>query len=232
MAAGGSQAPPPQAALTDPSVVPEQLRPLPMYSTKPGLNIDIPANGTIYPPDLIPPQFAWRDDNPAATVWRIEIVFGEDARPIRVWSNGEKMQLGPLDVNLKGFVPPTLTPEEAAAHTWRPDPKTWDEIKNYSVSAPATVIVSGFASRQSKQPVSQAQAVIHTSRDPVGAPLFFRDVPLIPPPPESEQRGVIKPLPDSALPKVKWQLRYVNESQSKTDDDGPADLRKLSLLFA
>jgi tetratricopeptide (TPR) repeat protein len=216
MATGGSQAPQAQAAPTDPSVVPDQLRPLPMYSTKPGLNIDIPTNGTIYPPDLIPPQFAWRDDNPAATVWSIEIVFGEHTKPIKVWSNGEKMQLGPLDEGLKGYVPPTLTPEQAAAHTWRPDPNTWEEIKQHSVSAPATVIVSGFASKKDKEPLSHAQATIQTSKDPVGAPLFFRDVPLIPPPPESQQLGVIKPLPDSDLPKVKWQLRYVNERQSKT----------------
>ena len=216
MAARGSQAPPAQAALTDPSVVPEQLRPLPMYSTKPGLNIDIPANGTIYPPDLIPPQFAWRDDNPAVMVWRVEIVLGDHTKPVKVWSNGEKLQLGPLDENLKGSVSPTLTPEQAAAHTWRPDPNTWEEIKRHSVSAPAAVIVSGFASKKDKEPLSQAQAMIQTSKDPVGAPLFFRDVPLIPPPPESQQRGVIKPLPDSALPKVKWQLRYVNERQSKT----------------
>jgi tetratricopeptide (TPR) repeat protein len=45
---------------------------------------------------------------------------------------------------------------------------------------------------------------------------MYRDVPLIPPPPESEERGVIKPLPDSVLPKIKWQLRYVSEAQSKT----------------
>jgi Flp pilus assembly protein TadD len=216
MATGGSQAPQAQAAPTDPSVVPEQLLPLPMYSTRPGLKIDIPADGTIYPPDLVPPQFAWRDDNSAAMVWRVEIVFGDSARPIQVWSNGEKMQLGPLDENLKGYVPPTLTPEQSAAHTWRPDPETWEEIKTHSVTAPATVIVSGFATRRDKEPLSHAQARIQTSKDPVGAPLFYRDVPLIPPPPESQQRGVIKPLPDSDLPKVKWQLRYVNERQSRT----------------
>jgi hypothetical protein len=50
-------------------------------SAQPPLTIDIPVNGTIYPPDIIPPQFAWRDDNPAATVWRIEIAFGEHTRP-------------------------------------------------------------------------------------------------------------------------------------------------------
>ena len=203
-------------AASDPSVVPEYLRAVPMYRTHPGLNIDVPLDGTIYPPDIIPPQFQWRDDNAAATVWRIEIVFGEHAKPIRLWSDGPKIQLGPLDESLKGYVPPTLTPEEAVAHVWRPDAKTWDEIKKHSVSAPATVIISGFASEKDKQPLSHQQATLQTSRDPVGAPLFYRDVPLIPPAPETAQRGVIKPLPDSVLPKIKWQLRYINEAQPRT----------------
>jgi tetratricopeptide (TPR) repeat protein len=212
----GGQAPQTAATTGDPAFIPEHLRPVPMYSTSPGLNIDIPANGTIYPPDIIPPQFAWRDDNPAAAVWRVEIVFGEHVKPIRLWSSGEKMQLGPLDETLKGYVPPSLTPEQTAAHTWRPDPKMWEEIKKHSVNAPATVIVSGFASQKDKEPLSHAQATIQTSKDPVGAPIFYRDVPLIPPEPESVQRGVIKPLPDSVLPKIKWELRYINETQTKT----------------
>ena len=207
----GQNAPDPQA-----TVVPEFLKLAKMYTTHPGLNLDVPVNGTIYPPDIIPPQFAWRDDNPAVTVWRVEIVFGEHSKPIKVWSNGEKMELGELDTTLVGYVPPTLTPEQAVSHTWRPDQKMWEEIKKQSVDQPATVIVSGYATQKDREPLSRAQATISTSKDPVGAPIFFRNVPLIPPPPESEQRGVIKPLPDSVLPKIKWQLRYVNETQSKT----------------
>ena len=57
-------------------------------------------------------------------------------------------------------------------------------------------------------------------------------MPLIPPTTETEQRGVIKPLPDSVLPKIKWQLRYVNQTESKVDDDQSADLRQLPLLLA
>jgi tetratricopeptide (TPR) repeat protein len=216
IAAGTSQDGQTAAASSDSSApVPEYLRAVPMFTTHPGLNIDVPANGVIYPPDIIPPQFAWRDDNRAATVWRIEVVFGEHAKPIKVWSNGEHMQVGELDTELVGYVPPTLTKEEAEDHTWRPDPKTWEEIKKHSVNEPATVIVSGYASEKDSQPLSREQATIRTSKDPVGAPIFYRNVPLIPPPPESEQRGVIKPLPDSVLPKIKWMLRYVNETQSK-----------------
>jgi tetratricopeptide (TPR) repeat protein len=211
--ASARQDPPPT---TDPSIVPEYLRAVPLYRTHPGLNIDVPLNGAIYPPDIIPPQFQWRDDHPSATIWRIEIIFGDRTRPIRLWSNGPRMQLGPLDESLKGYVPPTLSPEEAIAHIWRPDPKTWDEIKRHSVNAAATITISGYSSRSAKQPLSHEQATIQTSRDPVGAPLFYRDVPLIPPAPETAQRGVIKPLPDSVLPKIKWQLRYVNEPQPRT----------------
>jgi tetratricopeptide (TPR) repeat protein len=184
-------------------------------SLQPPLTIDIPVNGTIYPPDIIPPQFAWRDDNSTATVWRIEIDFGEHTRAVKVWSNGEKMQLAPVDTNLKGYVPPELTPEQAAAHTWRPDPKTWEEIKKHSVEQPASVTITGYATQKSNQPLSHAQATIQTSKDPVGAPIFYRDVPLIPPDLETTQRGVIKPLPDSVLPMIKWKLRYISDTQSK-----------------
>jgi len=198
---------------------PAYLKPVPMNVT--GLAaaqpiiIDIPVNGTIYPPDLTPPQFAWRDNNPAATVWRIEILFDEKARPIQIWSTGEKMQIGPVDETLIGYVPPTLTPEQSASHTWRPAPKIWGEIKKHSVARPAKVVITGFASQQAREPLSRAEASISTSSEPVGAPIFYRDVPLIPPNPDTEQRGVIKPLADSVLPKIKWQLRYVNQTESK-----------------
>ncbi|MGD0628559.1 MAG: hypothetical protein ABR987_04360, partial [Terracidiphilus sp.] len=199
--------------------VPAWLRPVTMDApdseSKPFLTIDIPVNGTLYPPDIIPPQFAWRDENPAATVWRIEITFGQHARAIKAWSTGEKMQLAPVDSSLVGYVPPTLTPEQAAAHTWRPDPKTWEQIKQRSVEAPAIVTVSGYASEKDHEPLSHTQATFQTSNDPVGAPIFYRDVPLIPPDLSTTQRGVIKPLPDSVLPKIKWELRSISETQSK-----------------
>ena len=200
-----------------PALVPACLQPVPMDESggPAGITIDIPVNGTIYPPDLIPPQFAWRDANPISSVWRIQIVFADRSRPIEFWSAGEKMQVGPVDESLVGYVPPTLTPEQAANHTWRPDPKIWETIKKHSVTRSANVVITGFASRNAGDPVSRAEASVSTAKEPVGAPVFYRDVPLIPPNPDTEQRGVIKPLPDSVLPKIKWQLRYVNRTESK-----------------
>ncbi len=207
------------AQQNDPAqAIPEYLRAASMFapsaSAPNNILIDVPINNTIYPSDIIPPQFAWRDNNPAATTWRIEIHFAH-ALPIRIWSTGEKLQLGSLDESLTGYVPPTLTPEQQQMHTWRPDDRTWANIKQHSVDSPATIIISGFINQPDHTPVSSARTKITTSKDPVGAPIFYRDVPLIPPPPETEQRGVIKPLPDSVLPKIKWQLRYINQPQSK-----------------
>ncbi|MFP5235673.1 MAG: tetratricopeptide repeat protein [Acidobacteriota bacterium] len=176
--------------------------------------IDVPANKTIYPPDIIPPQFAWRDNNAAAKVWRIEIEFAE-GKAISTWSDGPKLQVGPLDTTLSGYVPPELDEPQKQMHTWRPDEKTWEEMKKRSVERPATVLIRGYRSQKDHKAVSQAESTFITSKDPVGAPIFYRDVPLIPPAVETEQRGVIKPLPDSVLPKIKWELRYINEPHSK-----------------
>jgi tetratricopeptide (TPR) repeat protein len=175
--------------------------------------IDTPVNGAIYPPDIIPPQFKWRDNNPVATVWQIQISF-EKAKPIRLWSNGEKLQLGEFDTGLSGYVPPTLTAEEQRMHTWRPDQKTWDQIRKSAPGTQATVTISGFATQKDRASVSEATAAFTISRDPVAAPIFYRNVPLIPPQEGTTQRGVIKPLPDSVLPKIRWELRYINEPRS------------------
>src|SRR5579863_3407170 len=87
-------------AATPERPVPEWLRVASMYapasSAPNNVLIDVPANNTVYPPDMTAPQIAWRDFNQAATVWRVEIVFGH-GRPIRAWTNGEKLQIGELD---------------------------------------------------------------------------------------------------------------------------------------
>lgn len=179
------------------------------------INVDYPGQGSVFPPDLTPPLFQWRDSSASATVWRIQVRFGEQAPKIDLWSAGEKMQIGDLDNTLVGYVPPSLTAEQAEAHTWRPDEKLWETIKSHSVRQSATVIISGYASQRAADPTSIGQVEIRTSVDPVGAPILYRDVPLLPATKEQIERGVIKPLPDSVLPDIKWELRYISDSKSK-----------------
>src|ERR1019366_41530 len=99
---------------------------------------------------------------------------------------------------------PTLTPEQAAAHTWTPAGEMWAAIKRNSQERPATLIVSGFHDPGLTRAVSRGQVAIRTSTDPVGAPIFYRDVPLMP---SETERGVIKPLASSAIPLIAWRLR-------------------------
>ena len=187
----------------------------PEASLNAAITVDYPREGSVFPPDITPPLFQWRDASTEAMVWRIEVEFAEHGPRISLWSLGEKMQIGELDTSLAGYVPPTLTPEQTVAHTWRPDAKLWETIKKHSVKQPAVVVIAGFRAQGVSNPVSQGQVTIQTSHDPVGAPILFRDVPLIPPAPEDNERGVIKPLPDSVLPKIKWELRDISATRSR-----------------
>src|ERR1035438_9183742 len=74
--------------------------------------VEYPSEGSLFPPDIIAPTFQWRDAEPAATAWRIDITFADRTHSMQEWSQGEKMKLGELDTSLTGDVPPALTPEQ------------------------------------------------------------------------------------------------------------------------
>jgi len=78
-----------------------------------------------------------------------------------------------------------------------PDAETWSAIKRRSVERPAIVTITGVRGSE----VSRGQVAIRTSKDPVGAPVFYRDVPLMP---SELEKGVIKPLAAGALPLIGW----------------------------
>ena len=176
------------------------------------ITIDYPTDRSIFPPELPPPTFLWRDADAGATDWRIEVEFAGGAARLQVKSGGERLQVGEIDPRCVGAVPPTLTPELAAAHTWKPDPRTWAAMKSGSAAGAATVTITGFADGRESRALSRGSISITTSKDPVGAPIFYRDVPLIPSP---TVKGVIKPLPSFAIGLIAWRLRNVGETQSK-----------------
>ena len=184
------------------------------------IQIDFPESGSVFPPDITPPTFLWRETASGATVWRVDILFGERAPKIKETAVGEKPRIGEIDETLVGYVPPTLTEKQEAQHTWKPSSELWAKIKKHSEKHPATLVITGFRDGRLTDPVSTGRATFETSADPVGAPVFYRDVPLIPPDPSEKERGVIHPLSDSVLPKIKWRLRYINEASSKTVMEG------------
>ena len=176
------------------------------------LTIDYPADGSIFPPDFAPPTFLWRDTEPGARSWRIEVTFADGATPVQLYSGGERLQVGEIDPRCVGAVPPTLTPAQAAAHTWKPDPQTWEAIKRHSGKGAAAITITGFTDSRHTHSVSRGHVSIGTSSDPVGAPIFYRDVPLIPSP---TVKGVIKPLPSFAIGLIAWRLRNVSQTDSR-----------------
>src|ERR1017187_5712024 len=176
--------------------------------------IDYPADGSVFPPDMAAPTFLWRDPAPGAVSWRIDVSFADGSAAIHVAAKGERMRIGEIDPRCVSPTnqPPSLTPQQAAAHAWIPDSATWAAIKKQSVAGAAAVAISGLAAGNARQPVSRGRMLLYTSADPVGAPIFYRDVPLMP---SKSATGVIKPLATSAIPLIAWRLRDVAETRSR-----------------
>jgi len=174
------------------------------------ITINYPLNGAIFPPEITPPTLFWHDPTPAAA-WQIEITFASHAETIRLTTPGDPFKPGPLDPQAGPGI--DLTPDQASTHTWQPTPETWALIKRQSVAAPATITLTGVAASNPNTPLSTAKVQISTSKDPIGAPIFYRDVPLLLPSPE--EKGPIAPLPAFAIPLIKWQIRNIAEPQSR-----------------
>jgi Flp pilus assembly protein TadD len=176
------------------------------------ITIDYPLQNSIFPPDITPPTFLFRDSSESATRWTIEVSFADQAPSLHLDAQVEHFHIGRIDT--EASTPDQimqLTPEQQATRTWKPDAATWSSIKRHSVKAPATISITGFAD-SSQSPISQGTVTISTSADPVAAPIFYRDVPLMIVPPNA--KGTIQPLPNTAIPMIKWRLRYLNEPES------------------
>jgi Tfp pilus assembly protein PilF len=173
------------------------------------IKVDYPLNGSVFPPDITAPTFLWHDPNQEATVWIIDISFAGRSTPMRIETPGKPMQVGEVDPDAGPG--PELKPEQAATHTWQPDETTWTTIKKLSVNVPAAIAISGIRAEGGKA-VSSGKVTISTSTDPVGAPIFYRNVPLRSSAPPED--APIAPLPQSSIPLIKWEVRSISEPQS------------------
>ena len=170
------------------------------------VTIDYPLQGSVFPSDFAAPTFLWHDADASAGGWNIDIAFGDGAAGIHASSPGLPPRVGEIDPRAVADTNrlPELTPEMASAHTWTPDAGAWALLQKHSVEHPAVVTITGA--------VSRGHVTIQTSRDPVGAPIFYRDVPLMA---SENEKGVIKPLATEFIPLIAWRLRYVGEPQSR-----------------
>jgi tetratricopeptide (TPR) repeat protein len=180
---------------------------------RPAITVAYPEADSVFPPDFAPPTFLFRDAQAANSRWRVELRFGDGDATLTAKVQGDWNKVG--DIDYRAIAPtnrlPELTPEQAALRTWRPEPALWEEIKRRSVSQPVVVEFQGMGGGDDVVR-SQGSVRIRTAKDPVGAPVFFRDVPLMP---AEQEKGVIRPLPKTALPLVAWRLRYMDEARSR-----------------
>ncbi|HEY2466832.1 MAG TPA: hypothetical protein VGI45_03175 [Terracidiphilus sp.] len=175
------------------------------------ISIDYPEDQSIFPPGITPPTFLWRDA--AGTSWDIDITFADHSAPLHAVSGGERMQLGPIDPDCVSPTnqPPKLTPQQVATWTWKPDPATWAAIQTDSIEKSATLVITGY--RDNHVASSQARIRITTSKDEVGAPIFYRDVPLMP---AIGEGGAVAPLAKGNIHLIHWCIRDIRKAESRT----------------
>jgi len=175
------------------------------------ISVDYPEDNSIFPPGIAPPTFLWRDA--AGKSWTIDITFADKAQPIHIAADAQHLRIGEIDPQCIGDPDdvPKLTPRQAAAWIWTPDAATWATIQKHSVAMPATVTVRGYHGDQLAS--SEAHVVLSTSVDPVGAPIFYRDVPLMP---STGISGAVSPLAPTSIHLIHWRLRDIRKTESHT----------------
>jgi tetratricopeptide (TPR) repeat protein len=147
----------------------------------PAITVEYPQDETVFPPDMAAPTFVWTDGTADADTWFVDVACRDRDEHVYVLTRGAT----PLPARdgdprtaseaAAAYCPPTPT---VPPRRWMPDPQTWERIEHLSDGSGATVTISGLSSDDPGRILSAGQTRLSVSRDPVGAPIFYRDVPL------------------------------------------------------
>ena len=181
--------------------------------------IDYPFDQSIFPQELVAPTFLWHDHSETADLWLIDISFEGD--PLHIYALTEGHQKKPVidpeavTIGNRRYRPDAY---RASAKEWRPEKSVWETIKEKSVEKFATVTITGVIGGENPTVLSRASSSLKVSKDPAGAPIFYRDVPLMP---NEKSDGTIQPISNDSLPLIKWRLRDLSK------DSAPAVLKDM-----
>jgi tetratricopeptide (TPR) repeat protein len=178
------------------------------------LKIDYPQDASIIPPEIVPLTFLWHEPVEQVDTWLVDIAAENDSEHIYILAPGKSPPAGQIDPRCVSesneiYQP---TPHQASAKSWTPTWEVWEAIKRCSTGSAASVTILGFDSNQPREPLSQGRIKITTSTDPVGAPIFYRDVPLAP---SKTKKGEIKPLDEATVTLIAWRLRDISKAESR-----------------
>ncbi|MEN8151077.1 MAG: tetratricopeptide repeat protein [Planctomycetota bacterium] len=178
------------------------------------LVVDYPLEGSMFPPGIVAPTFEWHDGNEEAASWLVTVEFDDGEPGLSLTVQGGPAPEPEIDATALRETNEIYrgTEYEQSAEHWTPTAEVWEEIKRRSVDRPATITFSGRAASAQDRTLSSGAVTISTSSDPVGAPLFYRDVPLMP---SAGKTGVIQPLAKDALYMIKWRLRDLSKPESR-----------------
>lgn len=179
-----------------------------------GITVDYPLGGSVFPPDIVAPTFLWHDASGNADRWLIDVAMKDGSSRIRVVAACGPPPKARIDPRCLGPTNKAYEPTEyqASAVSWRPTGSVWEAIKANAAGKPARVTVFGLGGDGADTVLSRGSVTLHVSADPVGAPIFYRDVPLMP---NVGEKGVIKPLANALLPLIAWRLKDVSRDDSR-----------------
>lgn len=179
-----------------------------------GATIDYPKDRSIFPPDFAAPTILWHDPGGAADRWRAEWNFPNGgpgfATPVDAGSPPE----GEIDPRCLSTTnaPYTPTPYQASALAFRPSREVWAGVVRGARAGPVELTLVGWRENDTSHPTASGRVRFSISADPVGAPIFYRDVPLMP---SASKDGVISPLDKTAQPLIQWRLKDVSKDDSR-----------------
>jgi hypothetical protein len=116
-----------------------------------GLLITYPFDEAVFPPEISAPVIKWDDTNAASKHWLIMVEFSSQHIPIYAFAD---------------------------KHYWEPDKPTWEIIKASSFQGSARITVYGFDNKRAFNIIAKNSVRISTSKDPVDASIFYRQVQL------------------------------------------------------
>lgn len=133
--------------------------PLPAQPSSPAksqkLVIEYPADGTLFPPEIGPPTFIWNDSSRVTDTWLVQI---ESHHPTSH--------------------PKSLLKTKVSNQRWTPSKVEWTHMKAASKDKKLRVQIAGVQKHTPTHVLSKGAIFIRTAQDEVGAPIFFREVPL------------------------------------------------------